>query len=52
MNERQAVERVLERVYKDRLRRTGRLPDAREQRLMEKTIRDAAESADKKKKRG
>lgn len=52
MNERQAVERVLERVYKDRLRQTGRLPDAREQRLMEKTIRDAAESADKKKKRG
>ncbi|MEK6760005.1 MAG: hypothetical protein AABY51_09560 [Deltaproteobacteria bacterium] len=52
MNERQAVERVMERVYKDRLRQTGRLPDAREQRLIEKTIRDAAESADKKKKRG
>lgn len=52
MNERQAVERVLERVYKDRLRRTGRLPDAKEQRLMEKTIRDAAESAGRKKKRG
>ncbi len=42
----------MERVYKDRLRQTGRLPDAREQRLIEKTIRDAAESADKKKKRG
>lgn len=52
MNERRAVERVLERVYKDRLRQTGRLPDARETRQLEKTVREAAESADKRKKRG
>lgn len=52
MNERRAVERVMERVYKERLRRTGRLPDARETRLMEKTVRETAESADRKKKRG
>lgn len=52
MNERKAVERVLERVYKDRLRRRGTLPDARETRQMEKMVREAAESADREKKRG
>ena len=52
MKERKAVERVLERVYKGKLRLTGRLPDAKETRTMEKKIREAAENADNRNKRG
>lgn len=52
MKERKALERVLERVYKDKLRQTGRLPDAKETRAMEKKVREAAENADNRNKRG
>lgn len=52
MKEQKAVEKVLERVYKDRLRQTGRLPDGRETRAMEKIVKEAAQSADNRKNRG
>lgn len=47
MNERRAVERVMARVYKDRLKKTGRPPDGVEMRLMEKKVIEAARRADK-----
>ncbi|MBI1913045.1 MAG: hypothetical protein HYS21_13745 [Deltaproteobacteria bacterium] len=47
MNERRAVEKVIERIYKDRLKRTGRLPDAKETKAIEKKAREAAQIADK-----
>ncbi len=46
MNERRAVERVMARVYKDRLKKTGRLPDGKEMRVMEKKIIESARCAD------
>lgn len=42
-----AVEKVIERVYRDRLKRTGRLPGAKEVREIERKVKDAAERADK-----
>lgn len=45
--ENKAVEKVVERVYRDRLKRTGRLPGAKEVREMEKKVKAAAERADK-----
>lgn len=46
--ERRAIERVVERIYKDRLKRTGRLPGAKEVRAIEEKARSAAESAGRK----
>lgn len=46
-DENKAVEKVVARVYRDRLKRTGRLPDAKEVRLIEKKVKEAAEGADK-----
>ncbi len=45
--ENRAVEKVIERVYRDRLKRTGRLPGAKEVREIEKKVKDAAQRADK-----
>lgn len=45
--ENKAVEKVIERVYKDRLKTTGRLPSAKEVREIEKKVKDAAERTDK-----
>jgi hypothetical protein len=42
---RKAVQRVLERIYKDRLERTGRLPEARVMRGYERKVIEAAERA-------
>jgi len=50
MKEREAVERVVGRVYRDRLERTGTLPTQAEVRNMEKKAREAAEATDKRKK--
>lgn len=47
MRERKAVEKVVERLYKDRLERTGRLPSGKETRDMERKVRKAAEASDK-----
>ncbi len=47
--ENNAVEKVISRVYKDRLKRTGRLPDPKDVRAMEKKVKEAAELADKRK---
>lgn len=46
MKERRAVERIVERLYKDRLKRTGRLPDREGVREMEKKAVKIAEEAD------
>lgn len=45
MNERRAVEKLVERLYKDRLGRTGKLPEAKEVREMEKKAADIARKA-------
>ena len=50
MKEREAVERVVGRVYKDRLERTGRLPAPSDVREMERKAMEAAENLDKRKK--
>lgn len=42
MKERAAVERIIKRIYEDRLRRTGKLPDRNEVREMEKKAAEAA----------
>lgn len=47
--ENSAVEKVISRVYKDGLKRTGRLPDSKEIRAIEKKVKEAAELADKRK---
>lgn len=44
--ENNAVERVVARVYKDRLTRTGRLPDPKEVREIERKVKEAAEGSD------
>lgn len=49
MKEAEGVERVVGRVYRDRLERTGRLPEAREVREMEKKVKEAAEGLEKRK---
>lgn len=46
MKERRAVERLVERMYKDRLGRTGRLPDVKEVRDMEKKAGRVARETD------
>lgn len=51
MNEREAVERVVGRVYRERLKQDGRLPASREIREIEKKARDAAEGLEKRKRR-
>ena len=51
MKENEAVERVVARVYRDRLMKTGRLPDAQETREMEKKVKEAAASEDRKRRR-
>lgn len=51
MEKREAVERVIRRIYEDRLRRTGKLPRAQEVRDMEKKAGRAAEEFDNRKSR-
>ncbi|MBE7415996.1 MAG: hypothetical protein HS130_12580 [Deltaproteobacteria bacterium] len=46
MSERRAVERLVERLYKDRLERTGRLPETKEVREMEKKAEKIASVTD------
>lgn len=48
MKERKAVERLIERMYRDRLKRTGKLPGQAEVREMEKNAHDTARKADNK----
>ncbi|MFQ5737116.1 MAG: hypothetical protein ACE5GY_09710 [Thermodesulfobacteriota bacterium] len=48
MKEREAVERVVGRVYRDRLERTGRLPAPEQVRRIEKEVREAARSVEAK----
>ncbi|MBW7957851.1 MAG: hypothetical protein H3C68_08175 [Deltaproteobacteria bacterium] len=48
MNERRAVERLVERLYKDRLERTGKLPESKEVREMEKKAAKIASLTDNK----
>ena len=42
MSERRAVEKLVERIYKDRLKRTGRLPSGKETREIEGKAKKAA----------
>ncbi|MEK6792048.1 MAG: hypothetical protein AABY45_10160 [Deltaproteobacteria bacterium] len=51
MNEREAVERVVARVYKDAVLKEGRLLDSKAQRLLESKVKKAAEEADSRRKR-
>lgn len=51
MKERAAVERVIKRIYEDRLRRTGKLPGKAEVREMESKASKAAEEFDNRKTR-
>ncbi|MDO8426210.1 MAG: hypothetical protein Q7T24_01695 [Deltaproteobacteria bacterium] len=46
MSERKAVERVIGRMYKDLLMKTGRLPKKKELKEMEAKAKRAAEEAD------
>lgn len=46
MREREAVERVISRIYKDRLMRTGRLPKGEDVRKIEKDVCRAAKEGD------
>lgn len=48
MDRRKAVEKIIERIYKDRLKRTGRLPAVSEIREMEKKAAGAAERRERK----
>jgi len=47
VKENQAVERVVRRLYRAELARTGRLPGASETRAMERRVREAAEASEK-----
>lgn len=51
MKERAAVERIIKRIYEDRLRRTGKLPAKAEVREMESRASRAAEKFDNTKNR-
>lgn len=51
MKERKSVERLIERIYKDRLVRTGKLPDSKEVRDIEKAAKKAALETDNKRAR-
>lgn len=51
MKERAAVERLIKRIYAERLKRTGRLPDAAESRDVERLAVKTAEAADNRKNR-
>ncbi|MCC6502310.1 MAG: hypothetical protein IT362_04130 [Deltaproteobacteria bacterium] len=51
MKERAAVERLIKRIYDERLKRTGKTPDAREARDIERKAKETAEAADNRKKR-
>lgn len=51
MKEREAVERVVARMYRHALRTTGRLPTGRERRTMESRARRAALETDNRRKR-
>lgn len=51
MKERAAVERLIRRIYEDRLRRTGKLPGKAEVRDIESRASRAAEGFDNRKKK-
>ncbi|MBI5810365.1 MAG: hypothetical protein HZB21_04160 [Deltaproteobacteria bacterium] len=51
MEERKAVERVIERMYRHHVKTSGAVPDAKTRREMERKAVKAAESADNKKAR-
>ncbi len=51
MRENEAVERVVARVYRDRLMKTGRLPDGRETREIEKKVKEAVAAEDRKRRK-
>lgn len=51
MNERKAVEKLIKRIYDERLRRTGRLPATGETRDIERKAVETAEAAENRKNR-
>jgi hypothetical protein len=51
MKERKAVERLIKRIYDDRLKRTGKLPQAAEARDIERKAAAAAEQTDNRRNR-
>lgn len=46
MKERKAVEKLIKRIYDERLRRTGRLPASGETRDIERKAIETAQAAD------
>jgi len=51
VNERKAVEKLIKRIYDERLRRTGRLPSTGETRDIERKAMETAEAAENRKSR-
>lgn len=51
MKERKAVERLIQRIHDERLRRTGKLPDTGEAREIERKARETAEQTDNRRNR-
>lgn len=51
MKERKAVERIIKRIYDERLKRTGKLPQSGEIREIERKARTAAEQTDNRRNR-
>lgn len=51
MKERKAVERLIRRIYEDRLKRAGKTPGADETRDLERKARAAAELTDNRRNR-
>lgn len=51
MKRNESVEKVVARIYRDRLKRTGKLPDGKEVREMEIKTMKAAETAERTAKR-
>ncbi|MBI4950032.1 MAG: hypothetical protein HY955_07810 [Deltaproteobacteria bacterium] len=51
MRERRAVERLIERIYKERLKKTGKLPSGRETREIEVKAKKTAMDTENRKSR-
>lgn len=51
MSEKEAVERVVNRMVQERLRKTGQPPDSKDTRLIERRARKIAQESDNMKRR-
>ena len=51
MKERKAVERLIKRIHDEKLKRTGRAPEAAEARDIERRLKERAEVSDNRKNR-